>query len=194
MMNLQKNKWDKSTLEDCCEFFRGVTYSNKDEVDYDGFGILRANNIDLNNKINFQDIKRISSDLIIKEEKRLKKNDIFICTASGSLEHIGKVAFVNSDTEYFAGGFMGIIRPKTDYVNPYFLFSVFLSPLFQNLIQSQRAGTNIQNLKFSDIANNEIPLPSEKEQTQIAELFQSIETTIEQAEQQENNLLKLKKL
>jgi len=191
-MKLQKNKWEKSTLEQCCTFYRGVTYSNKDEVNYDGIGILRANNIDLNNKINFENIKRISSDLTIKEEKRLGKNDIFICTASGSLEHIGKVAFVNSDTEYFAGGFMGIIRPKYDYVNPYFLFNVLLSPVFINLIQSQRAGTNIQNLKFSDIANNEIPLPSFEEQTQIAELFQSIETAIEQAEQQEKNLLKLK--
>lgn len=191
-MKLRKEKWEKYSLNECCMFIRGVTYSNKDEVDFNGHGILRANNIDLDNKINFNDIKIISAELIIKEEKKLKKNDIFICTASGSVEHIGKIAFIDSDTKYFAGGFMGIIRPKSNLINPYFLYIIFLSPIFVNLMKSQREGTNIQNLKFSDIENNEIPLPPLEEQKQIATLFQSIETAIEQVEGQEKNLLNLK--
>lgn len=90
-MRLKKDNWEKHSLNQCCDFVRGVTYSNKDEVDFSGHGILRANNIDLENRINFNDIKLISPEVIIKDEKRLKKNDIFICTASGSVEHIVKL-------------------------------------------------------------------------------------------------------
>lgn len=53
--------------------------------------------------------------------------------------------------------------------------------------------TAIPGISRNVVYQISIPLPSESEQTQIAELFQSIETAIEQAEQQEKNLLKLKK-
>lgn len=192
-MNRKKDKWSKFLLNECCSFIRGVTYSNKDEVDINGHGILRANNIDLDNKINFNDIKLISPAISIKEEKKLVKNDIFICTASGSVEHIGKVAFINSDTKYYAGGFMGIIRAKSNIINPYFLYNVFLSPVFVRLLKSQRAGTNIQNLKFSDIEKNEISIPPLEEQKQIVSLFQSLETAIEKIEQQEKDIKRLQK-
>lgn len=192
-MNVKKDKWSKFLLNECCSFIRGVTYSNKDEVNINGHGILRANNIDLDNKINFNDIKLISTTLSIKEEKKLKKNDIFICTASGSVDHIGKVAFIDSDTDYYAGGFMGIIRAKSNIVIPYLLYSIFLSPAFVKRIKSQRAGTNIQNLKFSDIDKNEVYLPPIEEQKQIVSLFQSLESAFEKIEEQEKDLLTLKK-
>jgi len=193
-MNAKKDKWSKFLLNECCSFIRGVTYSNKDEVNINGHGILRANNIDLDNKINFNDIKLISSTLSIKEEKKLRKNDIFICTASGSVDHIGKVAFIDSDTDYYAGGFMGIIRAKSNIVIPYLLYNIFLSPVFVKLIKSQRAGTNIQNLKFSDIDKNEVYLPPIEEQIRIVSLFQSIETAFEKIEEQDKDLNSLQKV
>jgi type I restriction enzyme S subunit len=192
-MKLRKDKWESITLSECCEFQRGVTYSTKDEVAYDGIGILRANNITLErNKLNFENLRLIKKEAKVKESQRLRKNDILICTASGSLEHVGKVAFTEKDTEYYAGGFMGIVRPVGKKIEPNLLFSIFLSEKFETFIQKQRAGTNIQNLKFSDIKNLEIPLPPIEEQKQIAALFQSIETAIEQVEGQEKNLLNLK--
>lgn len=192
-MIFRKDYWGKCTLNKCSSFIRGVTYSNRDEVDVNGHCILRANNISLDNKVNLDDIKHISSKLKLSEEKRLKKNDILICTASGSVDHIGKVAFFEEDSHYFAGGFMGIVRANSDIIIPYFLYSVFLIPIFVKLLKSQRAGTNIQNLKFSDIENNEIPLPPLEEQTQIVALFQSIDSAIEQVEEQEQRLKELRK-
>ena len=50
-----------------------------------GTAVLRATNIDLSsNKLSLNELKYINSDLNISEDKYLKKNDIIICTASGS--------------------------------------------------------------------------------------------------------------
>ena len=194
MIKLKKNTWTKIALNDCCEFQRGVTYSTKDEVDTDGIGILRANNIIAeNSKLNFDNLRLIRKEAKVKESQKLRKNDILICTASGSLDHIGKVAFAKEDTNYYAGGFMGIIRPLEKEVEPNLLFNIFLSDRFTTFIQNQRAGTNIQNLKFSNLETFEIPLPPLSEQKQIAALFQSIETAMEQVDGQEKNLKALQK-
>lgn len=193
MIKLKKNIWEKSTLSECCEFHRGVTYSTKDEVDYDGIGILRANNINAeSSQLNFDNLRLIRKEARVKESQKLKKNDVLICTASGSLDHIGKVAFAKQDTNCYAGGFMGIIRPLEKEIEPNLLFNIFLSERFTTFIQNQRAGTNIQNLKFSNLESFEIPLPPLEEQKQIAALFQSIETAMEQVDGQEKNLHQLK--
>jgi type I restriction enzyme S subunit len=193
-MKLRKDKWEKSTLSECCEFHRGVIYSTKDEVDNDGIGILRANNINAeSSQLNFDNLRLIRKEARVKESQKLKKNDVLICTASGSLDHIGKVAFTKEDTNYYAGGFMGIIRLLEKEIEPNLLFNIFLSERFTTFIQNQRAGTNIQNLKFSNLETFEIPLPPLEEQKQIAALFQSIETAMEQVDGQEKNLKVLRK-
>lgn len=186
MIKLKKDIWKKTTLSKCCEFHRGVTYSTKDEVDNDGVGILRANNINAeSSQLNFDNLRLISKEAKVKENQKLRKNDVLICTASGSLDHIGKVAFAKEDTNYYAGGFMGIIRPLEKEIDPNLLFNIFLSERFTTFIQNQRAGTNIQNLKFSNIESFEISLPPLAEQRQIAALFQSIETAMVKVDGQE---------
>lgn len=74
-------------------------------------------------------------------------------------------------------------------INQYFL-SVLLRTLKLETYAQKTAQPSISQTTIYRIPTL---LPSLEEQTQIAELFQSIETTIEQAEQQEKNLLKLKK-
>ena len=71
-------------LGDVCTFYRGLTYKKTDEK-VAGTAVLRATNIDLSsNKLSLNELKYINSDLNISEDKYLKKNDIIICTASGS--------------------------------------------------------------------------------------------------------------
>src|SRR5438876_183099 len=70
----------------------------------------------------------------------------------------------------------------------------FLENALRNLDLNQYAQkTGQPSISQSTLNQIEIELPSLSEQTQIAELFQSIETVIEQAEQQKLTLLKLKK-
>ncbi len=63
----------------------------------------------------------------------------------------------------------------------------------QQLIHSLSAGTTFKGITRNILAKIEVPLPPLEEQQQIASLFQSIETAIEQMEGQEKNLKALQK-
>ena len=70
-------KWEEKTLDEVCTFSRGLTYSKKDEVDISNNIVLRANNIDLvSNSLNFDELKYINEELLIPEDKKVKKNSI----------------------------------------------------------------------------------------------------------------------
>ena len=93
------------------------------------------------------------------EDKRLKQNDIFICMSSGSKEHIGKVAFIDQDTNYYAGGFMGIIRTNPHKCLPnYLYFYLLASEKYREEIKVLTQGANINNVS-STINSIKIPLP-----------------------------------
>ena len=154
-------------LSEICTFSRGLTYSKSDEVDFSNNVVLRANNIDLHsNSLNLEDLRYIKDSIQIKKEKIAKKNSLIICTASGSKSHVGKVALIDEDYGYAFGGFMGQLTP-TDKCHPKFLYYVLTSGLFKDFLMSLNDGTNINNLKFSDIENYEILLPSLEKQHEI---------------------------
>ena len=107
---IQKAKYNTKPLRELCSPARGVTYSGNDEIyTSNGIGILRANNITLEtNELNFDDVRYIRKDFPVAESQKLKKNDILMSAASGSKEHVGKVAFIDSDLTYYFGGFMSV--------------------------------------------------------------------------------------
>ncbi|HBO84975.1 MAG: hypothetical protein A2073_03570 [Deltaproteobacteria bacterium GWC2_42_11] len=189
-----KVKGKTKTLDEVCSFIRGVTFGKHEEIETtDGFGILRSHNVDFENfRVSFHDMKYISPKAKVKDEQRLLKNDILISVAN-SKEQTGKVGFSFTDTDFFAGGFMAIMRPLNG-INPYYLFANLSTHNFKQFIEGKNQGTtSIWNITFNRIKDYEFIVPDKEKQTQIAELFQSIETAIEQAEQQEKNLLDLKK-
>ena len=60
-----KQGWEYKKLGEVASFFRGLTYSGKDEVSFSNNVVLRSNNIDLNtNTINFDELKFISDSII----------------------------------------------------------------------------------------------------------------------------------
>jgi type I restriction enzyme S subunit len=78
--------------------------------------------------------------------------------ANGSKAHLGKVALIDKDYGYAFGGFMGLIVPKPA-IEARYLYHCMAAPQFKLLVQSLTDGTNINNLKFSDIADFALPLP-----------------------------------
>jgi restriction endonuclease S subunit len=166
-----------------CELVRGVTYSKDDEVESDGFKILRANNIKLdNNSIDFSDVKQVSKDLNLSDKQKLKAKDIFICTASGSADHIGKTAFVDSDLDYYFGGFMGAIRCN-ESILPEYLFQNLQGERFNSYLNNIIAGANIKNLKAEFLYSFKIPLPPLSVQHEIVSKIKQHEKIIFGAKQ-----------
>ena len=166
-------------LGEICTFSRGLTYNKGDEVDFSNNVVLRANNIDLDtNSLNLENLRYIKDSIQIKNEKIAKKNSIIICTASGSKTHVGKVALIEEDYGYAFGGFMGQLIP-TDECHPKFLYYVLTSAVFKKFLMSLNDGTNINNLKFSDIENFAILLPSIDKQRELVEKIDNAFAEIE---------------
>ena len=178
-----KQGWEYKKLGEVTSFFRGLTYSGKDEVDFSNNIVLRSNNIDLStNSINLDELKYISDSITIPEDKKLRKNSIFMCMSNGSKQHLGKVAFVEKEYPYAFGGFMGLIVPNEDKLIPKFTYYYFCSQTFKAYLSSIGNGANINNIKFTDVAKDCIPLPPKPIQLAIVSELDKI-----------NELIRLKK-
>ena len=159
-----------------------MTYSKSDEVEFSSNVVVRATNIDLStHKLDLSELRYISDSIQIKDDKRLKKNDILICTASGSKSHLGKVALVEYDLGMSFGGFMGALRVNHKKITPQYLFTFLVSSEFKRHIESLSDGANINNLKFSQIENLELPLPSLSTQQKIVSKLDAIFAEIDKA-------------
>lgn len=155
-------------LGDLVSFTRGLTYSKTSEVASGGIAVLRATNIDLTtSKLVLNEIRYIDPKIKIKKEKFVKPGDILICTASGSKSHLGKVALIVKDQGMAFGGFMAVLRCKP-VCNPKFLHLILTSAIFKSHLNRISDGTNINNLKFSQIEDFRLFLPSLCEQERMA--------------------------
>lgn len=169
-------------LKDVVTFHRGLTYKKADEVASSSNIVLRANNIDLDTfSLNLRELRHISDTIKIPESKKVKKDSILICTASGSKSHLAKVALIQEDLGYAFGGFMGMLLPKNTDIDMGYLFKVLTGMAFRDLVDSLTEGTNINNLKFSLIENFEFVLPSLDEQRRMVEKINSSFSKIDRA-------------
>jgi restriction endonuclease S subunit len=95
------------------------------------------------------------------------------------------VALIDDDYDLAFGGFMGLITPHA-HVDSRFLYYALTGDSFQEKLASLASGTNINNLKFKDIANFPVALPSLEEQRRIVavldEAFGAIATATANAE------------
>ena len=186
-----KKGWQTKALGEVCEFQRGLTYSKSDEVDLSDNVVLRAMNIDLaSHLLDFTDLKYISDKFVVPENKKVKLGSLMICTASGSKSHLGKIAFIDEDYGYAFGGFMGMLTPSRD-LDPKFLFHLMTSGGYEDFIGALADGMNINNLKFDELKQFQVPFPTLPEQRRIVgildEAFEGLATAKANAEKNLHN-------
>ena len=179
---VSKSTFPTVDLGEICELVRGVVFAKEDEVPEGGLKVLRANNIDKNRSaLNLDDVKQVSPKLDFSDEKKLKRNDIFICLASGSKDHIGKVALVREDTDFYFGGFMGVIRVKPGRLDACYLVKQLTTGRFNDFLREQIAGANINNLSAGLLYRFQIPLPPLEVQKQIVAEIEGYQKVIDGA-------------
>ncbi len=178
--------WETKTLGEVCTFTRGLTYKKSDEVQSSKNVVLRANNISLERgELDFEELKYIRPDIDVPASKKLRFGSLLICTASGSKKHLGKIAYVDADYDYAFGGFMGLVTPN-DEIDGKFLYRCMTSKRYFDFIQELSDGININNLKFSQLSDFNIPVPPLPEQKRIVaildEVFEGIDAAIANTE------------
>lgn len=171
-------------LGDVIEVIRGVSFDKKFQVNERTNNIvLTADNISLDGKFHIEKEIFVSNDVEFERSKKLRKNDCFICFSSGSRQHVGKVAFIDQDTNYYAGGFMGILRARKE-ISPKYLYEILNSETIREIVRSKALGSNILNLSNS-IVDIQIPLPDSLDiQQQIVSECEKIDEEYANAQEQ----------
>lgn len=172
-----------ANFSDIATLTRGVNYQKAQQSTFRTDNIvLPSDNIALNGNLVITKEIFVDDSVNLAEEKRLRKDDIFICMSSGSKDHIGKVAYIDQDTKYYAGGFMGIIRTNPQKCIPkYLYYYLLLSGKFREEIKILTQGANINNIS-STINAISIPLPPLEKQNQIVSELSSYHNVITSAQ------------
>ncbi len=169
MSYLQKKNWKEVPLGDLCEIKRGNTITKLQVKD--------------------GDIPVVASAVGISYYHNQSNREGEIITISASGVNAGYVEYYIQPI--FASDCITIQPLPKNNLNLRFVYYSLKAK--QNAITSFQRGTAQAHVYPKDLIPMKTFYPSLPEQTQIAELFQSIETAIEQAEQQEKNLKALQK-
>ena len=192
-MKLRKDKWEKVKLGDICNLQRGLTYSSKELGNNEGVPFYNLKSVRRNGESdNNSDFKFFLAE--IKDKHFTKFDDILIALTdlTPTSELIGSPLIIknNLNTAYSAD--LARIEFKVNKILPALCYNFLLSKKYRNFIVAYSQGTNVKHLRISGFYEFQIPLPPLEEQKQIATLFQSIETAMEQVDGQEKNLHQLK--
>lgn len=155
--------WEVKKLKEVLTIMRGISFDSKDasfEYFDNAIPILRANNIKADKTIDFTDLMFIPKSKL-SEEKKLKELDLIMVGSNGNPELVGNFAlFVKSSPviDYSFGSFMYCVRANDNNIFA-FIFCILNSNYFKEYLASVITGTNITNLKKSDLENFQIFIP-----------------------------------
>ena len=171
-----ETKWELVRLRELVKYEQGLVYGKSDESkDKTSKKILTASNIILETKkIDISDTRYLLENVKIDQKYLLKKNDIFICTSSGSRSHLGKSTFIHNDYDgcYF-GGFCAVIR-ETGKINIFLVYQFLQIKEYRDYIEAY-GGQNINNLRKDYLLDFKIPLPPKKIQQKIVSEIEVLE-------------------
>lgn len=178
---ITNSKFSLESIEGLAKVIRGITYAKEDQVqEVTNNIVLTADNITLSGDLEINKLIYLQPNKKLDLDKVLRKNDCFVCFSSGSKAHVGKISFIEKDTSFYAGGFMGIIRAYSDRILPKFLYTVLNSALYRQIIRDESSGNNIQNLSQS-IARIKVPVPPIDVQKQIVEELSKVDKSVSAA-------------
>ena len=122
-----------------------------------------------------------------------RENDILITAANGSSRLVGKHTIISGLPEESAvhGGFMLLATTK----EPYFVNASMGSSWYKRFIDLFVAGGNgaIGNLNKNDLDNQELAIPSEREQKIIGDFFHKLDNLITLHQRKLEKLKNIKK-
>ena len=182
--------WEQRKFSDVVATRRGLTYKPSD-IRKNGVRVLRSSNI-------AEDSFVLSDEdvFVVREAVNIdcvRANDILITAANGSSRLVGKHTIISGIPEESAvhGGFMLLGTTK----EPHFVNASMGSSWYRRFIELFVAGGNgaIGNLNKNDLDNQDIAIPSEKEQKKIGSFFRQLDNLITLHQRELEKLQNIKK-
>ncbi|MDV4313401.1 restriction endonuclease subunit S [Acinetobacter indicus] len=160
-------------LREVAEFIRGITYKPDELVEnFSENSVVCMRTANVQKTLDESNLLSVPAELIKNDQKYLLEGDILVSTAN-SWNLVGKCSWVhNLGYKATAGGFIAILRAKTEFINSRYLYHWFNSESIQ--IQARNCGrqtTNISNMDIDRCLSINIFLPPLEEQRRIASIL-----------------------
>jgi type I restriction enzyme S subunit len=174
------SQWLDVELREVADFIRGITYKkehslNKAQDKY--VPVIRATNI-TGAALTFDCLVYVPADNV-SVDQILRLGDVVIASSSGSKEIVGKAgSFLGGDFKGSFGAFCTGIRPVKGMSPKYFGY-YFQTPAYRKSVSELSAGSNINNLKSTDLASQRFSLPPISEQSRIVEKLEELLTGLD---------------
>lgn len=188
--------WEVAKLSDIAQVIRGVTYQKSDAKNEPLKGylpILRATNI--------AQTLLLTSEMVyvparhVRDNQQLQDGDIIVATSSGSASVVGKSAQLRQPWSGGFGAFCSVIRHEPA-INPRYLAHFVASSRVRRAWRDLAQGTNINNLKTSDLATTSVPVAPLAEQERIVaaieEQFSRLDAGVAALERVRHNLKRMR--
>jgi type I restriction enzyme S subunit len=191
-MNLQISQWKQFRIGEISEIQYGSSLKFTEGLS--GYKTFRMNEILDGIAFDNGEMKRTVLNPSEFAKYCLNYGDILF-NRTNSFEHVGRtgIFLIETDEYMFASYLLRLSVDKTK-VSPFYLNVLMNSNWFQtNIKRLATKAVNQANINAKSLASFQIPIPPLDEQQQIFDLFQSIDTSIEQNEEQGKNLRGLKK-
>ncbi|PID87565.1 hypothetical protein CSB07_01200 [Candidatus Gracilibacteria bacterium] len=170
--------WEVKNLGEMGKFYRGHSYNSTNVVE-DGLLVLRSSNIKNGKLILDKDLQFVNNEC--NTNIKLKNQDLVICMANGSKNLVGKTAQYkgNYNKPITVGAFCSIFRMTNTYSK-----NLFNSPKYKEYLYVLLAGTNINNLKTTNLEKLKFAIPkSFQEQQKIGKILNTCDSQIETTKQ-----------
>lgn len=183
--------WEIKELAEICDLITCGVAKRPEYVD-DGIPFLSAKNIKKGQVI-WNDHKYISEEMhseLTKNNKPLKGDILY--TRVGSF---GEAAVVEEDVEFSVFVSLTLIKPKSTYVDKYFLKYFLNSDDVKKIAKNSISGSGVGNLNVGTVRKFKIPLPPLHQQKKIVASLDKAFAAIEKAKANtEQNLQNAKEL
>jgi type I restriction enzyme S subunit len=178
------------TLDSVLTFHRGITFKPDDKVEVgsnDSVVCLRTKNIQ--KELDERDLLAVPSTFVKRDELYVIQGDTLISTAN-SWNLVGKsVRIIKTEHKSTIGGFISLLRPKADQIDPDYLFRFITMDETQSRIRNLgKQTTNISNLDRVRFLKLKIPLPPLATQKKIAAVLEKADQLRKDSQQMEKEL------
>lgn len=140
------------------------------------------------NRINDSDMELIELSDSEKERFLVKNGDLLFARRSLVAEGAGKCSLVTENIERTFESSLIRARPNSKKASSEFLFYFFNSKIGKHLLDSILRQVAVAGITGTDLMNLEIPLPSVKEQSDIAKILSEMDFKIELNHRMNRNL------
>jgi len=182
--------WPSVKLSDVLEFHRGITFKPEDKVEtFSPSSVVCMRTKNVQEQLDESDIIAVPESFVKRDELYLQEGDLLISSAN-SWNLVGKVVRIPQlNYRATAGGFISILRPLKQFIDPDYLYRFIGSDEQQHKIRHLgRQTTNISNLDRKRFLDLRIPLPSLSVQKQIAAVLEKADRLRQQNQKMEQEL------